>query len=161
MSKTLSKDSWEELYRYWQGKHVDGRPPARADLDPITEIPRFLSNLMIVDIEAGGYKYRVVGSDITERFGGELTGRPVGSSSMPANIKAEWRNALDLVCGEQKPRLLVSRLPADVEANHVMLILPLVDAAGQTERILVGIFFNNRDFHPGFRTEGLVVMQLD
>jgi hypothetical protein len=161
MSNAPNRDSWEELYRYWLSKHVAGRPPARADIDPVIDIPNFLSNLMIIDILPEGFRYRLVGTDITERFGGELTGRAVGSSSMPANARAEWTNALNLVRSEQKPRLLVSRLPADVEANHIMLVLPLVAPSGVTERILVGIFFNNRDFRPGFQSEGLVVTELD
>jgi hypothetical protein len=157
---TSRKDSWEALYRYWQSKHVDGHPPARSDLDPLTEIPGLIANLMIIDIEDGGYRYRLVGSEITSRFGGELTGKPVGSSAMSETVRLEWRALLDLVRDQQAPRMMVAKLPAEIEANHLMLILPLVDADGRTERILVGGFFFNRDYKPGFEADGLLVTEI-
>ncbi len=157
---TSKKDSWEALYRYWQSKHVDGRPPARVDLDPMTEIPGLIANLMIIDIEDGGYRYRLVGSEITSRFGGELTGKSVGSSGMSETVRTEWRVLLDLVRDEQAPRMMVGKLPPEIEANHLMLILPLVDRQGRTERILVGGFFFNRDYKPGFETDGLLVTEV-
>jgi hypothetical protein len=158
---TSKKDSWEELFRYWRSKHIGRRPPARADLDPLTEIPRLTPNLMIIDIEDGGYRYRLVGSEITSRFGGELTGKPVGSSAMSEAVRTEWRALLDLVRDEQKPRMMVAKLPPAIEANHLMLILPLVDEHGRTERILVGGFFFNRDYKPGFEADGLMVTEID
>jgi len=158
---TSKKDSWEELYRYWRSKHIDGRPPARGDLDPVAEIPRLIANLMIIDIDDGGYRYRLVGSEITSRFGSELTGKPVGSSAMSETVRTEWRGLLDLVRDEQKPRMMVAKLPAAIEANHLMLILPLVDKHGGTERILVGGFFFNRDYRPGFDAEGLIVSEIE
>jgi hypothetical protein len=158
---TSKKDSWQALYRYWQSKHVDGRPPARSDLDPLTEIPGLIANLMIIDIEDGGYRYRLVGSEITSRFGTELTGKAVGSSAMSETVRREWGALLDLVRDEQKPRMMVAKLPAAIEANHLMLILPLVDTQAHTERILVGGFFFNRDYKPGFEADGLTVTEID
>lgn len=157
---TAKTDSWEELYAYWRSKHVGGHPPARKDLDPLTEIPRIAPNLMIIDIEDGGYRYRLVGSEITNRMGGELTGKPVGSSTVNETVRREWAELLDLVRTEQKPRIMVARLPPEIEANHVMLILPLVDSEGRTERILAGTFFFDRDYKPGFRVEGLTVTEI-
>ena len=158
---TSKKDSWEALYRYWQSKHVDGHPPARSDLDPMIEIPSLIANLMIIDIEHGGYRYRLVGSEITSRMGGELTGKPVGSSTINEAVRREWSDLLDLVCADQKPRIMVARLPPEIEANHVMLILPLVDTGGRTERILAGTFFFNRDYKPGLDADGLLVTEVD
>jgi hypothetical protein len=158
---TSSKDSWEELYRYWRSKHVDGRPPARKDLDPLTEIPSLAANLMIIDIEDDGYRYRLVGSEITSRFGSELTGKTIGSSGMSEAVRREWRELLDLVRAEQRPRMMVGRLPPTIQANHLMLILPLLDDRNRTERILVGGFFFNRDYKPGFVADGLMVTEID
>ena len=58
------KEPWRQLYRYWQSKHVEGRPPSRADIDPITEIPRLVANLMLIDSVGDDFIYRFVGTEV-------------------------------------------------------------------------------------------------
>jgi hypothetical protein len=46
----MGSHRWEDPYSHWQSKHADGRPPARRDVDPPTEIPHLAANPMLFDI---------------------------------------------------------------------------------------------------------------
>jgi hypothetical protein len=155
------KHSWEDFYNYWRSKYVDGRPPARADIDPPTEIPQLAANLMIIEIVPGGYQYRLVGSMLRERLGAELTGKPVGSSGQSESIRREWARLLDLVSGDQKPRMLIAPRPAGASLTNLMLVLPLVDHAGKVEQLLAGAFFSDQYFRPGAAFDEVVIMEID
>jgi len=51
-SADVDKDkTWHELHRYWLDKHVEGKPPARRDLDPLVEIPSLVAWIMLVEVE--------------------------------------------------------------------------------------------------------------
>ena len=154
------KDSWEDLYSYWRDKHVDGRPPGRADIDPPTEIPQFAANLMIIDIMPEGFQYRLVGSALRERLGGELTGKPVGSSSQSEVIRQEWKDMLALVSQDHKPRMLVAPVPAGESLSNLMLVLPLIGQTGKIECLLAGAFFRYQDFRPGAFANELMVREI-
>jgi len=154
-------DSWEDFHSYWRSKHVDGRPPAREDIDPPTEIPQLAANLVIIDIVPGGYQYRLVGSLLRERLGAELTGKPVGSSGQSETIRREWARLLDLVSGDRKPRMLVAPRPAGASPTNLMLVFPLVDHAGKVEQLLAGAFFSDQYFRPGAAFDEVTIMEID
>ena len=48
--------AWRELYSYWRGRHIEGRPPRRADIDPPIDIPKLLPNLIIFDCVGGHFR---------------------------------------------------------------------------------------------------------
>ena len=148
-------DSWKKLYRYWLAKHVGGRPPSRHDIDPVLEIPQLVANLMLVDITADGYLYRLVGSTVVDRMGVEMTGRPFGTSGLEPIAIGELRMALDLVVAELKPCQLIAKIHNQPTAHSNVLILPLVSKANQIEMILLGSFYND-PFRPGTRILGLL-----
>src|SRR5580693_6483338 len=80
-------EPWQELLAYWRGKHVDGRPPARRDIDPVIDIPKLVANLMLADVLEGGYRYRLGGSAIVARHNQELTGRMAGNSPLIRGVR--------------------------------------------------------------------------
>src|SRR3954447_24267311 len=84
------KEPWRQLYNYWLSKHVDGRPPARADIDPLTEIPRLVANLMIIDAVAEEFIYRFAGTEVVTLTGEEVTGRAAGLSRKFGQIHSVW-----------------------------------------------------------------------
>ncbi len=135
------REDWEKLYAYWLVKHVDGRPPAQADLDPVLEIPRLLPVLSLLNILPDGYQYRLAGTTVVEYFGCEMRGRRVGSLGNPTPLTQQWIGVLDQVTVDQKARLVISKFPRRIQTSHVTLVLPLVGADGRTERILAGTFF--------------------
>ena len=160
MAAQTGNHRWEDLYSYWQSKHVDGRPPARRDLDPPTEIPQLAPNLMLIDIAQDGYQYRLVGSMIRERLGAELTGKAVGSSGQSQSIRDEWKRALDLVSGDGRPRVLVAPSPAGAALSNLMLVLPLIDETGKVEQLLGGAFFNDQYYTPGAQYDAVTIREI-
>jgi hypothetical protein len=152
---------WEDLYNYWQSKHIDGRPPARRDIDPPTEIPQLAANLMLIDFAPSGYQYRLVGSMLRERLGAELTGKAVGSSGQSQGIRDQWIRVLDLVCRDRKPRMLVAPRPTGATLTNMMLVLPLIDDEGRVEQLLTGAFFSDQYFTPGAQFDEVTIREIE
>ena len=157
----MQKERWQDLYAYWLNRHVDERPPSRADIDPPTEIPHLAANLMIIDITPEGYRYRLVGSTLRERLGAELTGKAVGSSGQTQSIRQEWINLLDMVSADRKPRMLVAPRPTGGTLTNMMLVLPLVGAEGGVEQLLAGAFFSDHHFRPGALYDEVRIVEVD
>lgn len=151
----LDEEPWRRLHDYWLSKCVDGKPPARADLDPLIEIPRLVKNLMLMDVVPEGYRYRVLGSEIVERHGLHLTGKLFGSSGVDLQALGDLGRMIDSVVATQDPRVLIANIDPAVSAKNTMLILPLVSAAGQTTHVLAGSFYEG-NFVPETRRLGMV-----
>jgi len=133
------QEAWKQLYDYWLSKHVDGRPPTRAELDPPVEVPRLLAHIMLIDVVDGSrFRYRLVGSSYWDRYGFELTGSWI-EGRIPA--EADFRGTLQAVHDDGIARLLTSPVPDHPERLHVGIVLPLSDAEGGIAHILAGIFF--------------------
>jgi len=156
MTAAGKPESWEQLFQYWLSKCVDGCPPARADLDPMIEIPHLAAHLMILDVLADGYRYRLAGSDIGNRLGTELTGTQVRRTT---EAESKWHDLLDAVKHERKPLVVTTEMPPPLTGKRMGLLLPLVDRSGKTEQILAGIFFG-KDFRPGMSVGTLAVRDL-
>ena len=152
-------EPWRLLHRYWLSKHIDGRPPARADIDPITEIPRLVANLMIVDAVEDDFIYRFVGTEVVAQTGEDMTGRPVGMSRKYGPIRSTWRGALDRAKEKQQPQLLIYRFGPQAGARQAVLLLPLHAAPGGVFKILGGAF-SSGDFPPGLRVDGISVQEI-
>jgi hypothetical protein len=120
------------------------------------EIPYLSAHLMILDVLADGYRYRLAGSDIGNRLGTELTGMTVGRTT---EAESKWHDLLDVVQHQQKPLVVTSEMPAPLAGKRMGVLLPLLDRSGKTEQILAGIFFG-RDFRPGMSVGKLAVQDL-
>ncbi len=154
----MPERQWRQLYQYWLSKSVDGRPPSRADIDPIVDIPQLTKNLILIDVR-NDLTYRLVGSEVVARHGLDMTGRRPGSGGGDPDVLAEWTKALDYVREQRQPRLLVSRIGTNGVAKNVMLTLPLVGADGAIEMILVGSFYNAH-FTAGSHVTGMTVREI-
>src|SRR3546814_12228141 len=84
---------------YWRSKCQADRLPHRRDIDP-TEIIPLLAAIFLMDVEAGDFRFRLVGQDIVTRYGA-LTGRQLGG--MPAGNALADTLAQHRLCG-QPPR---------------------------------------------------------
>lgn len=132
---------WKQLHQYWLSKHVDGRVPSRSDIDPVIDIPHLVKNLILLDAR-DNFTYRLVGSEVVERHGMDMTGRVSGTSGRNPKAIGAWQAALKHVSEELRPRLLVSRIGNSDIARNVMILLPLADPEGRIEMVLVGSFYN-------------------
>jgi hypothetical protein len=154
------KEPWRQLHRYWLSKHVDGRPPARSDIDPITEIPRLVANLMIIDDAGDDFIYRFVGTEVVALTGEDMTGRGPGLSRKYAAVGPIWVEALNAVKASRQPRLLVYRFGGhQTNARQAVLLLPLHAEPGGVFKILGGAF-QDGDFPPGLRIEGVSIQEV-
>ena len=152
-------EPWRLLHRYWLSKHIDGRPPARGDIDPITEVPRIVANMMLIDATGDGYVYRFVGTEVVSQTGQDMTGQNVGLSRKYAFVQTEWMAALDFVRQNRQPRLLTYRFAGQVDSRQLVLILPLYAEPGSVFKILGGSFFNGY-YPPGLQIEGVSVRDI-
>jgi hypothetical protein len=155
-----SKEPWKELHAYWLSKHRDDRPPARGDLDPLIEITSLVPNLMLLDLENGTYRYRLVGTEVAKRSGIDMTGQLIGLRITEPGMRDQWRAALDSVRDNQGSQLLLSLMPAGATTRIVTIMLPLVDRSGQTKMILTGVFFDGH-LPPGKRVPGLARLDFE
>lgn len=155
----MSERHWKQLYQYWLSKHVDGHVPSRGDIDPIIDIPHLVKNLILLDAR-NHYTYRLVGTEVVERHGFDMTGRKSGSSGREGKAISEWTAALDYVSSELRPRLLVSRIGNDEVARNVMILLPLADRQGRIEMVLVGSFYNEH-FKRGTHIADMVAQEVE
>jgi hypothetical protein len=154
-------DPWEALYRYWLAKHVAGRPPARADIDPMIDVPHLAQNLIVIEYDAAGSRYRLVGSQVVRRFGADNTGKPVGSSGVEERQLKIWREAIETAARHGRPTLLASRYAGADRAKTVGLLLPLTPDADGVMKLLGGTFFDqpypNADPYPELPVQELVL----
>jgi hypothetical protein len=86
-------------FAYWSAKR-GGRPmPARADLDPLEMLPWLPQTMLAEPLADGDFRFRLVGTDVRERLGCEMTGRrlselPVGREHLH-DLLAEYRAVVD------------------------------------------------------------------
>lgn len=86
------------LYRYWLERHVDGRRPSRAALDPL-DFRYAVGFVTLVDVAHAPlrFRFRLVATAVTEHLGYELTGRyvdEVPESAMRAYLLESYRRVV-------------------------------------------------------------------
>jgi hypothetical protein len=139
-----------ELYRYWDRLRGDRRMPSRSEIDP-TEAPRgILPRLMLVDVlgTPRRYRFRLMGTWVTEASGGDLTGRYFDDSRF-AKKSPILINQYDAVADSGKP--LYSVEPFENPVTKVTLpvgrlLLPLSTDGNRVDAILVGFSFRRSLF---------------
>jgi hypothetical protein len=142
MDITSATPPWEELYRYWLDRHADGKPPARAALDPMIDLRHLASNLIVIDVWPGGPEYRLVGSQVVGHFGVDRTGKGVGTSKVDETQLAAWRGAVEYVTQHDKQFMLASHYPGADKAKVIALLLPLAPEAGGRRKLFGATFFD-------------------
>jgi hypothetical protein len=126
-----------ELYRYWAAWRGDRAMPARADIDPAA-ISRLLPNIMLIDVEPGPrFRYRLLGSDLVERFGRNVTGQYADEILQGAHARFVTH-----LYGE----VCRSKRPAGAESQYIdrdglrffcrRLVLPLSDDESRVTQLL-------------------------
>jgi hypothetical protein len=78
----------ENAYRYWAARCTIDRLPRRTDVRP-EEIPFLLPHVFLVDVQPAplGFRYRLVGTEITRLAAREYTGMSVNE----AEYGPDWR----------------------------------------------------------------------
>jgi hypothetical protein len=77
-----------DLYRHWLGKANGRVMPAHRDIDPV-DIPRVLPYMSLIHKPDGQYRFRLVGTNIAEMIGQDLTGALIDSHTGDAGAPLE------------------------------------------------------------------------
>lgn len=126
------------LYQYWDGRRGARLMPRRADIDPI-EMRDWLARMALIDVAAGGerFRYRLVGTALTELRGSDPTGLAV-EAAWPAEdaeiVLAAYRQVVaqkaPVFCHparqvrrDQDPAVGVMLLPLSNDGERVDVIL--------------------------------------
>ncbi len=136
----LTQPVLKAVLDYWEKKRAGRRLPSRADIDP-QDLKPYLRHLFLIEVLGGAeFRDRLVGSEITERYGRNSTGKTVTQiySGMPA--LRDWLTGMLLeVTRTARPVLACGPLAA-INKNHILsdsLHLPLADD-GETATMIFG-----------------------
>jgi hypothetical protein len=115
-----------DLYRHWLDKTNGRVMPAHGDIDPV-EIPKVLPHIALVDKRDGQFRFRLVGTDITEMIGRDLTGAPIDSHA--GNAGAPLERIAERVFTTARPVFVTGFFKTGLGAvqNVSALFLPLSD----------------------------------
>lgn len=75
----------QSLYEYWLSRRHGREVPERRDIDPL-DMPRtLLPHLLLVELEGAAprVRYRLIGTEISTRYGEDFTGRYLDEVSGP------------------------------------------------------------------------------
>jgi len=130
------------LLAHWHAVRGPRTLPSRADLDPLS-LPALLGNLILVDVLPAPlrFRYRLIGSRLTERVGRDMTGRHF--DEVPEPLYRErllaWHTA---VVETRAPRAgASSRRLLERWAPYELLTLPLSSDGERVDMTLTGLYY--------------------
>lgn len=130
------------LYDYWRERWRGEAPPARADIDP-AELKPLLPNLALVDVEEEPrrFRFRLVGTDIVQRYGEEITGRRLDEVGLGCELAA-IAEQYDETVREQAPTYCRHELPrpGGKRVKYERLLLPLSSDGRRIDMLLGGYY---------------------
>lgn len=99
------------LYEYWLARRGEHRFPARRDIDPL-DMKFALGGISLFDVEQPGgrdaalrFRYRLIGADIVQRDGFDLTGRYLDELPL-VQYRAQIEGRLRLLMDNPAPLLV-------------------------------------------------------
>ena len=130
----------KEFLATWQAMpRTDACPlPQVRDFDVFT-FRHAIGHMMYLDVIDGGrdFRYRVYGSRIAQFSGFDLTGKYLGHADAPSISRDFMLACYKALIRRQEPLFTQHKSPRDfLVATWSRLLLPLVNEAGQTERLL-------------------------
>lgn len=128
------------LHAYWISKKGERLAPARADIDP-AEMKAFLPHVFLLDVVGTPprFRFRLVGTEVTSRYGEELTGRfldEVDLDDVGVDILGEYQRAIR-EAGPVLGRWAYEKRSGQY-LNYERLILPLSSDGRSIDMLLCG-----------------------
>lgn len=130
-----------ELLGYWLGQRQDADVPARDSIDPL-DLHAILGWVLIFDRngQGGDFRFRLVGSRVSELFGVDLTGLPI--ESLPDKTYAAFvRERVWETIDRSQP--VASRFTRTGPDGRALLMerldLPLLGGGDRVEFVLTGL----------------------
>lgn len=125
----------KSLLALWNEKRGKRDMPSRADLT-VNALKPWLGHLAIIELNNGnGATFRLCGTNLRDRFGGEMTGRQI--EALGDDIAATLRDAIHRLGNHSEPvRIKHTGHPKELPTTHHELCLPLADDGQQVDTIL-------------------------
>lgn len=95
-------------FHYWDSRRRGKKMPARADIDPLIDIPTLAPNIMLFDVRHDplDFRWRLLGTRVRQNFWKDYTGQWFSEDSTYQNREsAVWRS-LEMVESNGQPVLL-------------------------------------------------------
>jgi hypothetical protein len=126
------------LLAAWQARCCGRDMPRRDDLPPQTLRP-WLSHLALLEPAGASFRFRISGTDLIPRCGGEATGKSV--ADLPAEFGASLSEILRRACATRAPVIaaLIQRQDEGT-ALYSELVLPLQDRDPAQLLLLLGSY---------------------
>lgn len=138
------------LYNYWDQRRAGRTMPRRADIDPI-EMRDWLSRMALIDVVENGktFRYRLVGTALTELRGSDPTGLSV-SAAWPREDAEIVTAAYRQVVAQKAPVFChpARQMQREHERDLGVMLLPLSSDGEKVDVIL------------GYLSEGVGVLGL-
>lgn len=133
----------QALLALWNEKRGNRDMPARADL-AVNTLKPWLGNLALIDLKNGdGPIFRLCGTNLRDRFGGEATGRRI--ESLEDAVGTSFRDAVHRVHETNKP--LQSKHKAETQSGpktFYELCAPLSDDGVTIDTVLFASYAEHR-----------------
>jgi hypothetical protein len=134
------------IYAYWDGKRRGRLMPSRADIEP-TELKPYLPQLVLLDVEGDPvrFRYRLVGTEVTQVRGGLSKSDPTGQFVDAVTHRQGTEAVLEhyrRVAAERRPLLasgLYTPTPERPWARFLRLVLPLSADGTVVNMLLVAL----------------------
>jgi hypothetical protein len=125
------------LLASWSGKCAGEKLPARHQF-PVAELRPWLGHLALLERCGDGFLFRLCGTDLIARFGGEATGRMLHTCEAP---HASLRAALAESCetGAPVPSVTVMEINGD-PVTWSEIVLPLSEDGAAVTRLFLGSY---------------------
>jgi len=126
------------LYRYWNDRRGELRFPPRASIDPV-DFPYALGRVSLIEVQRNPlrFRYRLVGTLLTQHLGYEMTGKYVDDIPEPA-MREFTLSFYERALKRQEP--LHEAGTALIERyswQHEVLVLPLASDGETIDMLLV------------------------
>jgi hypothetical protein len=123
------------LVHYWNSKCGPMPMPSWQQIDPI-EIPQVLPIVLVVDVTPGGLRVRLLGTDTTAAFGGEMRGKMINEFQL-GDFTPVWLEAFSRPVKTGSPTSAVGRFSKGTSRFNIeMVLLPLSDDGLLVKHIL-------------------------
>ena len=126
MSSRVPISHHYDIYRYWDQQRRGRTMPARRDISP-SDVRHLLPYITLIDHVDGEFRYRLVGTAVSQELGRDLTGSLVGSYVTPPEYAAAILGIYEELVAAATPIFTTGEYRAASQAIHTVsrLILPL------------------------------------
>jgi hypothetical protein len=134
----------QAAYEYWCRIAEDRPMPRRRDLDP-TDIPKLLPHVMLVDVDGGRYRYRLIGTANAQEHGMNATGRYVDEVLKGPEYRAHALRLYDEAVKAARPvyseSVFLAPSGGAIERHTKALFMPLSEDGRAVSQVLVAQIF--------------------